>query len=214
VVGLLYPAADSSVADEFSIFFTAIDPRLVHHVDILLNGSKYATLDGYDFPKRADPYNFQAPSLPDGYIDVEVKAYNDINSDAGTATATVLKGEPCTSSDQCFPFMECTEGRCKYPPPPGELGDECPYDQYCLDRPCAHVGSERRCSQSCTPNVSDACPDGYDCLDNGLCWPQGGGGCRAVGVAGGRPRDGSFPLALLTAFAGGLLLLRRRSKRL
>ena len=208
-VELLYPEADAAVSDNFSIFFTALDPRLVHHADIYLNGIKYTTVAGHDFGENEEPYQLEAPDHPDGYIDIEVRAYNEISAEAGTATTTVLKGAPCESSDQCFDFMDCESGRCVYPPAEGELGDECEYDQYCLNGPCAANDGDRRCSQSCNAGVADACPEGFECLSPGICWSTGGdGGCCAV--AGGQGRDDRLPLVVLSLFAVAIFLLRRR----
>ncbi|HYU16170.1 MAG TPA: hypothetical protein VEL05_08870, partial [Candidatus Acidoferrum sp.] len=78
--------------------------------------------------------------------------------------------------------------------------------------PCTELDGERRCSQSCNPSVADACPQGYDCLSTGLCWPASeGGGCRAA--AGGTRPDERFPLAVLSALFTGAVLLVRRSRR-
>jgi hypothetical protein len=207
-VTVLYPEADASVTDNFNIFFTALDPRLVSRAEVYLNGTLYATVHGKDYQDREDDYNVTAPDVPDGVIDIEIRAYNDINEEAGTAVTTVVKGEPCTSADQCFDFMECEEGRCSYPPPAGELGDECGFDQFCLEGTCSEVGGERRCAQSCNPTVSGSCPDGFECLDEGVCWVSSdGGGCCAV--AGGQERDDDLPLALIFLFAGAVLLVRR-----
>jgi len=210
-VAVLYPEPDAAVEDGFGVFFTAIDPRLVDHVEVYINGTLSATMPGHNFQNRADDYNIVTPDLPDGILDVEVRAYNDINQEAGSATVTVTKGEPCSSADQCFEFMECSDGRCAYPPPAGQFGDECGYDQYCLEGSCAEVDGERRCSQSCNTSVQDACPGGLECLEPGFCWQSGGdGGCCAV--AGGQERDETFPLVALSLFAGAVLVLRRRRR--
>jgi len=208
VVTLLYPEPDAAVDDNFSIFFSAVDPRLVDHVDVYINGTKVDTMPGKDYGDRTENYDLTAPDLPDGYIDVEVQAYNEINEEAGVASATVLKGEPCQSSDDCFDFMECDGGRCAYPPAEGELGDRCEYDQFCLNGPCAQVGDDRRCSQSCNASVAGSCPEGYDCLQPGYCWGGGGGG--GCGAAGPGAEDGRLPAIALPLFVGAVFLARRR----
>jgi hypothetical protein len=212
-VTVLYPDANSSVQDHFSVFFSALDPRLVDHVDVYFNGTRFQTVPGHNYQNREEEYNVEAPDYPDGYIDVELRAYNGINEAAGTAEITVLKGAPCTSSDQCFDFMECKGGRCAYPAASGELGDDCEYDQYCLSGACARKGDSGYCSQGCNPSVTGACPIGFECLEQGLCWPEGadgGGGCCAV--AGGQGKDDTFPLALLSLFAGAIVALRWRRR--
>lgn len=209
-VTLVYPDPDITVEDGFSIFFTANDPRLIDHADVYLNGTKYATVPGHDYEDRTQTYDTDAPELPDGYIDIEIRAYNEISGEAGVATATVLKGDPCSSADDCFEFQECEEGRCRFPEAVGELGDRCPYDGYCAAGPCIQAGDERRCSQTCNASVADACPGGFDCLDPGYCWPQDGG-CGAA--AGGRGWDGHLPLLLLSLFAASAITLRGRRRR-
>ena len=211
-VSILYPAADAAVEDNFSIFFTALDPRLVARVEVYVNGTLYETQPGHNFQNREDEYTIRAPDLPDGTLDIEVRAYNEISEEAGRAAVTVAKGEPCTSADQCFDFMECSDGRCTYPEPAGELGDECGFDQYCLEGTCADVDGERRCSQGCNPDVQGGCPSGFDCLSPGFCWSSDGeGGCCAV--AGGQGRDERFPLLALSLFAGAVLVVRRGRRR-
>ena len=207
-VTLLYPDPDAVVGDNFSIFFTAIDPRLVEHVDVFINGAKVDTMPGKDYPDRDENYDLRAPNLPDGYIDIEVRGYNEINGDAGVASATVLKGEPCASSDDCFDFMECSDGRCAYPPASGALGDTCEYDEFCLNGPCAAVGDDRRCSQTCNASVADSCPEGYECRQPGYCWREGGGG--GCGAASGEDTGDRLAMLLLSLFAGAGLLMRRR----
>lgn len=110
VVTIDYPADGASVDDGFSIFFTAINPRLVAAADVYLNGTKYLELPGKDYDVADDPYSAEAPQHPDGYIEVEIKAYDEFGTE-GTATVTVLKGEPC-SEDSCGDGFECSSGHC------------------------------------------------------------------------------------------------------
>ena len=206
-VSLLDPAPETSVGDNFGILFTAVDPRLVDRVELLLNGSRYMTMPGHDYDRRADEYRVEAPNLPDGYIDVEIRAFNDVNEEAGRATATVLKGEPCTSADQCFELMACEDGRCAYPAPAGAPGDRCDYDQYCVEGSCAELGGERRCALGCDPEEPRSCSFAFDCRPPGVCWPaEGPGGCASAG--GGRG-GGHFPLVALGLWAGAVLMARR-----
>jgi hypothetical protein len=109
-VTVQFPVAGSAVDDNFSIFFTAIDPRLIERADIYINRTKVAELPGKDFGDADEAYASEAPDHPDGYIEVEIRAYNDLAVE-GTATVTVLKGEPC-SGDSCGAGYECTDGHC------------------------------------------------------------------------------------------------------
>ena len=210
-IDIFYPEDGASgVPDNFSVGFTALDPRLIEFADVYVNGTKYLTIPGKDYASREQAYQGTMPDLPDGYLDIEVRAYSDLLVE-GVAQITVLKGEPCSSADQCFPHMACNEGRCSYPPPSGELGDSCEYNEYCLSGMCAERDGDSMCSKSCTFGVSDACPDGLECVEEGFCWdPDAGGGCCAV--AGGQGPDDRFPLVVLALFAAGVVLLRRRPR--
>ncbi len=110
VVTMEYPQEGASVDQGFSIFFTAIDPRLIAGAEIYLNGSKVVEMPGKDFDTADEPYSAEAPDYPDGYIEIEVKAYDEFGT-AGSAKVTVLKGEPC-DGDSCGDGFECTSGHC------------------------------------------------------------------------------------------------------
>ena len=209
-VALSVPAPNAQVTDKFSIFFNALDPRLVSHAEIRLNGTNYFNIPGKDYFSQDEVYSAEAPDHPDGYIDLEVRACNEIGSCA-SANVTVLKGSPCTDDGQCFDHMSCEDGRCKYPPPSGEAGDSCDYDQFCLSGICANAGDDGICSQTCMPGVADACPEGLECTDEGVCYGDSGGGCCAV--AGGQGRDDRFPYVALSLFALVIGFLRLRSAR-
>ena len=212
-VNIFYPSDGATgQQDNFSFGFSATDPRLIDRADVYINGTKYLSYPGKDYQNRDQAYSGEIPDHPDGYIDIEVRAYNDLEVE-GVHKVTVLKGEPCTSADQCFPHMSCEEGRCVYPPPSGELGDDCEYNQVCLSGLCGQRegDSEGICSQTCTFGVSGGCPPGLECVEEGFCWdPSSEGGCCTV--AGGQTRDERFPLAVLSLFAGAILLLRRRPR--
>jgi hypothetical protein len=209
VVSIVSPTADSTVNDGFTVFFYAgatATTRLVGRVELWINGTEYLERSGYGYDKRTDDYNFTAPPLPDGYIDVQIKAFDDIGTE-GSQTITVLKGAPCTSKDTCFEHQECTDGRCVYPPAAGKLGDECLFDQYCVEGRCVEHDGQRLCSTSCNPAVSGSCPEGFECVAEGGCFPESTGGCCSV--AGGKKRD-AFPLIALGLFGLAVVGLRRR----
>jgi hypothetical protein len=110
VVTMQYPEDGQDVEDNFSIFFTALDPRLVARSDVYLNGTKYLEVPGWDYDRAEDPYSTEAPDYPDGYIEVEVKSYDEFATE-GNAKVTVLKGAPC-EADSCGDGFECTSGHC------------------------------------------------------------------------------------------------------
>lgn len=207
-VDIIAPSPDQQVNDGFAIFFYATNTRLVDKVELWVNGTKYLENAGYGHDKRNDDYSFTAPELPDGYLDIEIRAYDDLGT-VGSRTITVLKGAPCQNADGCFEFQECNEGRCTYPPAAGQLGDECPYPQYCLEGSCVEHDGESYCSQSCNPNVSGSCPEGFTCVAEGGCFPEdAGGGCCSVA---GR-KDSGFPLVALGLSVLGFVALRRRRR--
>lgn len=208
-VDILLPKADTTVSEGFSIFWEAQDPRLISHSELWLNGTKYEDLVGHDYSLRFQNYNTLAPNLPDGYIDVEVKAYNGLGSES-IAKVRVLKGSPCESETTCFDFQECIEGHCRFPAPTAELGGTCDVDQNCLEGLCGSVGGEQLCSTSCNLNVTGACVDGFACVatgTGGVCWPKSdSGGCCSVAGSKGEP----LPWFAMGIFLLGFVVLRRR----
>jgi hypothetical protein len=167
----------------------------------------------------SDGYFFIAPGeLPDGVIDVEVRAYNDLESVA-TQSVRVTKGAPCTTADSCLDGQSCDgDGRCVYPTPVAELGDACVRNQECTTLLCATDGTDRLCTQTCFTGVNDTCPEGFTCLDDGthmstgVCWPappEEGGCCSVASSSSGAGRT-----VLTQIFLGAmvaLLLTRRRA---
>jgi len=151
-------------------------------------------------------------NLPDGVIDILVKAYDDLGLVSATTPLTVTKGSPCTADSQCLSEQTCdSTGRCVFPAPAGALGAECSYDQFCESWQCTTTSDGKRCSQSCSIDDQTTCPTGFDCLgteQQGFCWPKpSGGGCCSVA---GSSRDawGHASFAALVA----LLVMRRRKR--
>jgi len=217
-VDVLLPANDATVNDEFDIFGEAIDDRqmLYGHVDLVLNGTRWETRLG-DETSGTNTYQFKAPAtLPDGIIDVEIRACNGLESCA-SSTVTVTKGAPCTSADQCLQGQLCDAGKCYWEPPTGVLGDECGIRQECVSDLCPSVGGESFCSAPCFPGLSDQCEDGFDCLaapgqgipGDGICWPAAddGGGCCSVN------NDNDVPFTQLALFGLVLFVAVRRRRR-
>jgi hypothetical protein len=210
-VAILLPAEGAAVDAGFVVLAEAEDQRLVDRVELYINGWLYETRPGHGYWDRFDDYQFSAPAtLPDGIMDVDIKAYNDVGS-AATARVTVTKGEPCASADTCLDGQECNQGRCMWPTPTGQLGDACERAMDCESLLCPQSGEVRLCSQYCQLQVADQCPAGFECLpagQSGVCWPVAeDGGCCSVG--GGRgPSGGQLALLFLVA----AVLLRRRPR--
>lgn len=209
-VSILLPNENDSVLDNFIVFWDAQDERLVDHSDLYINGTKHATIPGHEYSNRADNYDVMTPDLPDGYIDIEIKAYNGLGSEAVAATR-VLKGSPCADNSSCFDFQECNAGRCEYPPATSNLGDACDIDFQCLEGICGDVGGSKTCSNTCNPSVGSACPDGQECTaSNG-----GGFVCAAKSDSGGccsvaGTKQDPLPWFGIGIFFFGMMILRRR----
>lgn len=206
-VEVIYPLDGAAVIPSFTMFGKVTEPRITDHVEFWINGWPWGRAPGV---REGDTYSYQPTGLPDGYLDLEVRAYNDLNLVGVSPTITVLKGEPCTSADSCLDGQFCEDGRCAWPPPTGELGDECGIDADCITRKCGTDGEVNLCTSYCQLGVDGECGDGYACLragDDGLCWPSDridAGCCSASG--GGA---GSAALALVFIAGTG----RRRSAR-
>lgn len=207
-----YPADGAMVNPGFSVFGEVDEPRIVKRVEFWLNGWPWSVQDG---ERGKDTYSYTANGLPDGIIDVEIRAYNDLEV-VGTASLTVTQGEPCTTADTCLDGMQCADGRCSYPAPTGVLGEDCVRDADCVSRLCGDDGVVQVCTERCLLTDPAACGDGFACLavsaDDGVCWPEsqlgepegccdaGGGGPApwallglslvVLGVGRGRRRDG------------------------
>lgn len=206
---VITPADGAAVEAGFSVAATALHMRGIDRVELHINGTEYARVDGHAFNIADNPYYLDTPAdLADGILDLEVRAYNDIDSET-IATLTVTKGAPCTAASDCNPGQECDQGRCFFPPPTGELGDPCQSGAECISGVCPRRGDEAYCSEPCFPTATgEACAEGWDCVpvgvNDGVCWPaEGEGGC---GCDSGRPGAG----ALLLLVAVACMVRRRR----
>lgn len=204
-----YPADQAAVIDGFTMFGLIDEPRILDRVEFWLNGWPWSVQAGV---REVETYSYAAPgNLPDGIIDLEVKAFNDLQLE-GSLQITVTKGEPCTSASTCLDGQSCDDGRCAWPPPTGELGDACELDADCVTRRCGSDGEVNLCTEYCQLGVEGACADGYSCLragDDGLCWPSDRiGGCCSAG--GGGAGEGALAGLVLALIAG---TGRRRSAR-
>ena len=198
----------------FPVFALAGSQRGVARIELWLNGYRWVSVPGGVFGTngQVDPSNYTltAPaSVPDGTIDVVLKAYDDLGIEGDSNTVTVEKGAPCTDASTCATGQKCDDGRCHWDPPTGQLGDACPYPQVCTSGICT-PGSDPVCTESCTVGSANACPAGYDCVPSsdtaGYCAPSTGGGC--CNAAG--DRGPMWPAAALAALSLGLIVRRRR----
>lgn len=209
VITISRPTEMAQVIDGFDVVSTAVDPRGVDRVYLFVNGTLYDNRPGHGFDNHQGAYRFIPPELPDGYMDIEIRARNDLRVE-GVAQVRVLKGEPCTSDAQCFEDQSCDAGACRYPPADRAFGEPCEEAYQCLTGLCPRKGDDQFCSEYCNPESAFSCPEGFSCLpagSSGVCWPQDalGGGCCQVSSDRRLPPAGTALLAVMV-----LLLVRRR----
>lgn len=200
----------TTVVDEFTASASAQATRGLGHAELWLNGYKWAEKPG-NFRSQSMSHVFTAPpDLPDGVIDVEIRAFDDLEVGYGAATTTVTKGAPCTSADSCLAGQLCGDGKCYWNPPTGAMGEACAYPQFCTSGVCAG----EICTESCTLGVTGDCTEGYRCLDVGgggpSCQPDDGGG-GGGGCAAGPSGAPVTMLAVLSVL--GLITLSRKTRR-
>ncbi len=201
-----------------SVIVQAGSKRGVAHVDLLFNGYKWALAPGAAFTAdgQPDPFDYTIPvpaALPDGVIDIEAIAYDDLDASAETPVVTLTKGAPCASAATCAEGQKCEAGKCFWDPPTGELGDSCTYPQFCQSGICTGTKDQQICTQNCIPGVADGCPAGLSCVrssaTDGVCFFSTGGGCCSVDRGG----QGWFVHGGIAAILLGYLRRRRRRRR-
>jgi hypothetical protein len=213
-VTLTFPGAgQTTITNGIAIHASAFSRRGITHVELYLNGSRWEDDAGVPFGPNGQPmsdYAFPLPAnLPDGIIDIVVKAYDDLGTVTATPTLTVTKGSPCTTSDQCLKDQSCDAGKCEWPAPTAELGSACTYGQFCTTWQCTQTNEGQKCSQPCSIDEPADCPKGFDCLGdakNGFCWPATSGGCCSIADSS----DAVWAHAGAAALVAGLLLRRRK----
>lgn len=217
-VAVTVPQSGGTIAEGQIIAFQAGSKRGVEKSELFLNGFKWGEVKGAAFgpsgQKNPSDYTIMFPAgVPDGVIDVQIKAYDDLGLATMSEPVTVTKGAPCTTADTCAKGQKCEAGKCFWDPPTGQLGDSCEFTQACESLMCVQTtDGAGYCSQECVVSSMDACPTGYDCVPNGTsgaCLPADadGGGCCNVGGAGAAWAHGGVSLLVL-----GLVLRRRRRR--
>jgi hypothetical protein len=214
VVSLTVPAAgQTTISNGLALHASASSQRGIAHVEFYLNGSRWVDDPGVPFGPNGQPaadYAFPiSGAVPDGVIDIAVKAYDDLGLVTATSTVTVTKGSPCTTADQCLADQTCDAGKCAWPAPTAELGASCTYDQFCTTWQCTQTTGGQKCSQPCSIDEPTSCPTGFDCLgdaQSGFCWPADSGGCCSVADSS----DAIWAHAGFAALVAGLLMRRRK----
>ncbi len=205
------PTNNATVSPSFVVRATVTDEQGVENVELLVDDAPFASL-------TTPPYAFNAPaSLAAGPHTVTVRA-NDTQGSQGTASVTVILGDPCTNDDACEAQgagLVCVDGRCvPGETTPGGLGTPCTSAADCVSGLCATKDGENRCVESCDL-AADSCPDAFACLSNGagggLCWPDGGAGCLGCATGGGA--DPMLPIGAGAILGAIMVRRRRRSSR-
>jgi hypothetical protein len=210
---LLRPEDGAEIDSRLVVEVAAAHVRGIGRIEFRINGWPWGWLPGHPYLRRQDTYLYGAPDeLPDGVIDLEVRAFNDLGGST-SAFVTVIKGAPCTASSQCASGQICDRGRCLWPQSLG-LGEACERDMDCASAVCGVSGQESLCTQLCDPMDSD-CPAGFACLpaaDRGACWPvdRAAGGCCS---SAGSRRPPVTAILMVVAMLGLVLRSRRDAAR-
>lgn len=167
---------------------TAGSQRGVAHVDLFLNGSKWAEVKGAPYGVNGQPlaatFAIPVPSSVPGpsKYDVVARACDDIGNCTDSIVVPSFKGSAagCTTDSDCADEQTCDQGYCRWPAASGALGDECTYSQFCLSNLCTGTSDLTICTRTCT-TLQDDCPSGLHCVANGgtdgVCFVEDSGGC-------------------------------------
>lgn len=199
-----------------SITATAFSKRGIAKLELYLNGYKWAEAKGNAFGPSGQPegtYSLLVPAMvPNSTYDIKVRALDDLGQFTDSATITANKGAPCASADTCLKGQLCTDGKCFWEAPVGQIGDACTFPQFCESGICQGTADETICTQACIPGVLDSCPEGgeFACVETnpgmGVCFfAETDSGCCSA-------RDGDLPWAPAALGFGilGFILVRRK----
>ncbi len=210
------PTTGATISNGHVVLATSGAQRGVAKLELWLNDYLWLTAKGVEFGPSGQPetqYSMPLPAdVPDGIIDLVVKAFDDINVETDSPVITVTKGAPCTSAATCAKGQQCEAGKCFWAPPTGKTGDACDYPQFCENGFCLDTTDGMYCSQTCVVGVADSCPMGFTCEgeagQTGSCVHESAseGGCCSAG-------GDSRAAALLSFGVLGVLLVRPRRRR-
>jgi MYXO-CTERM domain-containing protein len=194
----------TTISNGFTVIATAGAQRGIKTVELWLNGYKWANAVGAQWGANGQPttdYGIPFPAnVPDGVIDIVVKAKDDIDVTTESPTITVTKGAPCTSADSCLD---------------GQLGDDCSFPQFCESGLCEGTAERTICTRECVAGVSDSCEAGFECIANGptkgICFPPAPKDDTICNASVGG--DASAPITFVAMSMFGLVLVVRRRKR-
>lgn len=215
------PMSGATVVNNFEVLATAKAQRGVKAVELWINGYMWKSIAGAQWGQNGQPetdYGIRLPAeVPDGVLDIVVKAKDDIDVTTESPVITVTKGAPCTSADSCLEGQKCEAGKCFWDPPAGQFGDDCEYPQFCsTGTTCAGRSVDSTiCTRGCVTGVADSCDEGYECVqssdDMPICWPKGASSDDGI-CSVGTSNDGAIASLSLSLF-GLVLVVRRRRRR-
>ncbi|MBA3539073.1 MAG: Ig-like domain-containing protein [Deltaproteobacteria bacterium] len=204
-VSIVVPLDQTTFVQGQAVQARAKAQRGVTRLDLYLNGYRWMTVPGGGFGPDGQPestYPFVPPSaVPDGVIDIVVKARDDLGIETASSTVTVTKGLPCADAASCAVGQKCEAGKCFWDPATGELGAACEYKQSCVSDLC----QDGVCEQACDAAGPPTCPGGYTCGE-GFCVTVDGGCCSVSGPGAGWLHGGFAGIVLV-------VVLRRRPAR-
>ena len=208
----------TTVTNGYTVIATAGAQRGIKTVELWLNGYKWASAIGAQWGRDGQPitdYGIPFPAeVPDGVIDIVVKAKDDIDVTTTSQTLTVTKGAPCTTADSCLDGQKCEAGKCFWDPPTGELGDDCTYPQFCLSGVCTGTADRTICTRECVAGVADSCEEGFDCIPNGptkgVCFPKSADGDDGICNASVTSSSSAPLTAIAFSMLGLVFVIRRR----
>jgi len=208
-ITMTLPNSDSASLDT-DVLAKAGAQRGIARVELRVNGNTWGAAPGAAFLVGGQPdpstYSIAVPlALPDGVVDVQTVAFDDLGVSTASDVITLTKGAPCTSAASCAGDQRCEAGKCLWDAPAGELGASCAYPQFCKSGVCDGAAGEQICTQRCVPGVDGSCPGTFECVqtteDDGVCVvPATTAGCCRVD----RGEPGWWQLgigALVLAFA-------------
>ncbi|MBK9072708.1 MAG: hypothetical protein IPL79_17160 [Myxococcales bacterium] len=207
---------------DVTVALTSLHERGLNRIDVYVNGWLWGTNAGKSPEAQGTgAYTIILPkdvvgmpdTVPNGVIDLEVRAYNDLEGTPAIETITITKGAACTNAaTDCAQGQLCESGKCFWNAPTLELGETCEYNQACTSASCQEAGGEMRCSQACNTISADSCPANFECLATagsaGVCWPASKEGCAGCAANGSSSGELAFHL-LFAAMLTGWLLRRR-----
>jgi MYXO-CTERM domain-containing protein len=213
-VEVISPKDADLVTSGFAVFVSAAGKRGVARLEVWVNGYKWATLTPTDI-HASGPFTIAMPTnLPDGVMDLEARAYDDLEL-YSTTTITVTKGAPCASATTCATGQACDAGRCHWDAPDKQLGDACSFPQECTSSICQDLGAGPVCTHACFTGIAGECPASFECLATGgasgfcLDGTSAPAGCCSAGDASAS--EVAMHLGLIGLV--GAIAFRRRRRR-